>query len=103
MQGNLLKWKRAVLHLECVADTTSPDELELLGKIGENITLEEASEIADWLQSRRDKRYHGTAIFLVENSTYYLVTARHVLFDEDAASIKHKNLINSLMKEDDNE
>lgn len=87
-----LKWKKAVIQLECATDSKSIDEishLELnlldsleMGKISRKEYIEKIIDISD---KRRDIRFQGTAIFLKYNDRHYLITARHVLFDEISA------------------
>jgi hypothetical protein len=54
----------------------------IAGKISEQQFAEQISG------GSRDLRYHGTAIFLANGPRRYLLTARHVLWDEHAA--KHE-------------
>jgi len=92
----LQRWKKAVIHLECAADRESPYDfhsrsVELHRQyVDGNISVEDylagAEEIrTDSNASSRDKRFGGTALFLQENSRRYLITAKHVLVDEDEA------------------
>lgn len=80
------KWKRAVIHLEGLTDSQSlqeqlkrDDEFSKRYQAGE-ISVEELVQ-SRWKGSR-DLRYQGTAIFLRHDGRRYLLTARHVLFDE---------------------
>lgn len=90
MVKSLEEWKKAVVHLECAADSISSDDrasqffslVEQL-KNGE-ITQEEyiAKLSKDYNKGIRDIRYQGTAIFLEHESKRYLLTARHVVEDK---------------------
>lgn len=89
----LEKWKNAVIHLECATD--SEHYLDKLDKWYELADKRESGEISDdeWQEkaiqifneSNKDIRYQGTAVFLSHNSRRYLLTARHVIWDEDSA------------------
>jgi hypothetical protein len=88
------QWKRAVVHLECVTDSDRyyKKEKELRTKYSQNeISQEEYTKIyqGEFGEKReaygRDVRFHGTAIFVSHNEKRYLLTARHVLFDEHLA------------------
>jgi hypothetical protein len=85
----LEKWKRAVIHLECATDSEHfydrikrvDEQRALLGQ--GQITHEQfAEEIAG---RSRDIRFHGTALFLAHANRRYLLTARHVVWDERSA------------------
>lgn len=95
------KWKKAIIHLECVADSVDysdvsniPEYIELhkiltddfnSSKITQlDFRLKEISLQSQFRKSR-DKRFHGTAIFLTNEDKYYLITARHVVFDKISA------------------
>lgn len=89
----LEKWKKAVIHLECATDSVHfydkvkkeeelRDKLEK-GEISQQNYLKE--RLAIWEASTRDLRYQGTALFLCHNSKRFLITARHVIFDENSA------------------
>ncbi|MEH9001805.1 S1 family peptidase [Klebsiella quasipneumoniae] len=83
------QWKKAVIHLECAAD--SVHIYDVIKRNNELIEKREKNEISydEYLeQSRiktRDIRIYGTAIFIIHNKKRYLLTARHVLFDERSA------------------
>ena len=86
------QWKKAVVHLECATDSDNiylkwkKDE-ELQEKLDKGeISYEEYREGSK--SKTRDIRFHGTAIFVVHNEKYYLLTARHVLFDERQAKVE---------------
>lgn len=87
------EWKKAVVHLECAADSQSIEERiayrdELRVKLdNEEISHEQYAE--EKSKGSRDVRSQGTAIFLQHESRRYLVTARHVLFDEKSAQYNH--------------
>ncbi|MBA7640493.1 hypothetical protein ES703_48160 [subsurface metagenome] len=88
------KWKKCVVHLECATDSEHfydrIKRIETLrkelyeGKINQEEFAEQIS-----LKSR-DIRYHGTAIFLIHNSKRFLVSARHVLWDEHSAKREYQ-------------
>jgi S1-C subfamily serine protease len=83
------KWKRAVIHLECATD--SEHFYDRIKRIDQQRTLLEQGQIsheqfAEELAGRsRDIRFHGTALFLSHAGRRYLLTARHVVWDEMAA------------------
>lgn len=83
------KWKKAVVHLECATDSEHYyDRIKrsesLTKDLNEGkITLQQFAEATSG--GSRDLRYFGTAIFLLHDEKYYLITARHVLWDEDSA------------------
>jgi hypothetical protein len=83
------KWKRAVVHLECATDSEHfydrinriDEQRALLGQ--GRITHEQfAAELSG---RSRDVRFHGTALFLAHAGHRYLLTARHVVWDERSA------------------
>ena len=84
------KWKMAVVHLECATD--SVDFNERIRQIDDlHKSLEESKisqkEFTEKISScSRDIRYQGTAIFLKNEGKHYLLTARHVLWDELSAT-----------------
>ncbi|MDW7259168.1 serine protease [Klebsiella pneumoniae] len=91
------EWKRAVINLECATDSEHvidqlkrSEEWRLKYSKGE-ISFEEYTN-----QSRiksRDVRITGTAIFIVHNERRYLLTARHVLFDQYSADREYQEMI----------
>jgi Trypsin-like peptidase domain len=93
MRGIMLnKWKKAVIHIECATDSEhSYDKMERLRELIEKFKSEEISqdefvkEQLLILGKLRDIRSWGTALFLIYNSKRYLVTARHVVWDEKSA------------------
>lgn len=87
--AQLDRWKEAVVHLECATDsvhfydrTRQWDELRERHQRGE-ITPGQLSE--GILASSRDIRFNGTALFVRHADRRFLVTARHVLWDEFSA------------------
>jgi hypothetical protein len=80
------KWKRAVVHLECATDSMHfYDRIKRIDQLREKLDRSEISleEFGQELSGHsRDSRYHGTALFLVHAERRYLLTARHVVFDE---------------------
>lgn len=89
----LEKWKRAVVHLECATD--SEHFYDRIKRIDEKrVELDQGKipqeQFVEELTGRsRDLRYHGTALFLRHNSRRYLLTARHVVWDEVSAKREH--------------
>ena len=88
----LERWKRAVVHLECAADSVNiydriekHEELVALLKNGEITKEELASKLSE---GSRDIRIHGTALFLSHAGRRYLLTARHVVWDDSFAESK---------------
>lgn len=83
------RWKRAVIHLECATD--SEHFYDRIKRIDEQRVLLDQGEIsyeqfANELSGRsRDIRSHGTALFLAHAGRRYLLTARHVVWDERSA------------------
>lgn len=82
----LEKWKKAVIHLEAATDSVDSDHYaekikELSKLLGEQKITREQYDLAISSGSR-DIRYHGTAIFLAHEGRRYLLTARHVVWDE---------------------
>ncbi|EOG8941022.1 serine protease [Klebsiella pneumoniae] len=83
------QWKKAVIHLECAAD--SIHIYDVIKRNSELIEKCEKNEISydEYLEQssikNRDIRIFGTAIFIIHNKKRYLLTARHVLFDERSA------------------
>ena len=92
------KWKRAVVHLECATDSEHIyDRIKRIDQLREKLNRGEISheEFGQEIMGRsRDVRYHGTALFLVHNRRRYLLTARHVVFDEVCASREFKEELN---------
>lgn len=78
------------MHLECATDKMHYAEreerlsalmdLHQKGKIAEDQFGEELS-----LLRGRDLRYHGSALFIIHNERRYLLTARHVVWNEHVA------------------
>ena len=90
----LTKWKKAVVHIEGAADSKDPYErdrewIALCDQLerGE-ISREEWRRRSD--SPTRDRRYQGTAIYLRHLGGRFLVTARHVLWDEFRATAELK-------------
>jgi len=83
------KWKKSVVHLECATDSEHfNDRIKRIDKLRkeleeDKINREEFEKLIS--EKTRDIRYHGTAVFLVHKSRRYLVSARHVLWDEYSA------------------
>ena len=83
------RWKRAVIHLECATD--SEDFYGRIKRIERQRDLLDQGKItheqfAEHVAGRsRDIRLHGTALFLSHSGRRYLLTARHVVWDERSA------------------
>jgi len=83
------KWKQAVIHLECATD--SEHFYDRIKRMGEQRALLDQGHItheqfANEISGRsRDIRFHGTALFLSHGGRRYLLTARHVVWDERSA------------------
>jgi hypothetical protein len=93
-------WKRAVIHLECATDSEHfydrIKRIDLLRKELERgqITHEQYAEQIG--SKTRDIRFHGTA-FLIEHYTRrYMITARHVLWDEHSSKREYQEEENKL-------
>jgi hypothetical protein len=83
------KWKRAVIHLECATDSVHfYDRIKQLDEQRQKLEKGEIDhqQFAETLAGRsRDVRFHGTALFLSHAGRRYLLTARHVVWDELSA------------------
>lgn len=86
----LEKWKRAVIHVECATD--SEHFYDRIKRIDQQRALLEQGQVT-WEQfaeevtgRSRDMRFHGTALFLSHAGRRYLLTARHVVWDEYSAT-----------------
>lgn len=93
----LEKWKKAVVHLE--GATNSVDFLGRWQELTEQVRKGEISseqmmkeQIEDFAKGSRDIRIQGTATFLENDRHYFLLTARHVLFDELEAERRVENM-----------
>jgi len=75
------RWKRAVVHLETASDENRP-EIEEQRVRGEITFAEYAALLSSG--SRKVRRY-GTAVFFASEGRRYLITACHVLHDEEQA------------------
>ena len=82
-------WKKAVIHLECATDSEHfYDRIKRIYELREKLDRGEISlqDFGNELISKfRDIRYHGTALFIIHKERRYLLTARHVVFDEVSA------------------
>ena len=95
------KWKRAVVHLECATD--SEHLYDRTKRIDQQRALLEGGQISreqfanELLAHSRDIRFHGTALFLVHSGRRYLLTARHVVYDERSAKrdLRRKSSVRS--------
>ncbi|UTD54437.1 trypsin-like serine peptidase [Halomonas sp. MS1] len=83
------EWKKAVVHLECATDSEHfYDRIKRMDELRQKLESGEISqtEFGQEISGRsRDLRFHGTALFISHNQRRYLLTARHVLFDEHSA------------------
>lgn len=82
------KWKKAVIHLECMADKESfRERMQRLQQIQNDSNEGKITDVEFSEQlSNKDKEFSwGTAIFVEYKDNYYLITSRHVLWDENAA------------------
>lgn len=89
------QWKKSVIHLECATDSVSITEREKrTEELFESLNDGDISD-DDFFQrlslGTRDVRFHGTAIFISHKEKRYLLTARHVLFDELSAARDFEN------------
>lgn len=73
------KWKKAVIHLECVRDDDKIIDL-FIKKDKKEITEEQFTE--GYREMSGSVRFHGTAIFLIHNERRYLITAQHVVYND---------------------
>jgi hypothetical protein len=83
------KWKCAVVHLECATDSVHfYDRIKEIERRRELLQKGEMTpaQFAEGLSSgSRDIRVLGTALFLSHVGRRYLLTARHVVWDEHSA------------------
>ena len=83
------RWKCCVVHLEAAADSADKDRREAALRKASGWLLSGGypsdDEYAEGSQGLRDVRFRGTAIFVEHKSRHYLITARHVLTDEESA------------------
>lgn len=87
-------WKKAVINLECATDSeTVFEHLKRIDELRERYIKKEISSEEYMHQSEmrsRDIRFGGTAIFIIHNERRYLLTARHVLWDELSANREYQ-------------
>jgi len=88
------QWKKAVFHLECATDSEHfYDRIKRIDQLREQLDQGEISQEEFGIEitgRSRDLRYHGTALFISHNERRYLLTARHVLFDEVSAKREYE-------------
>ncbi len=88
------KWKKAVVHLECATDSEQfQDQRKRIDSLSQKLHEGEITKEVFLEQIRgktRDIRFHGSAVFLKYNDRRYLVTARHVLWDEHSSKGKYQ-------------
>lgn len=85
------RWKKAVVHLECATDSEhfssyyeKLKELDIMVERGDISPERYREELS---RGKRDVRFHGTALFISHENRRYLLTARHVLWDEHGANL----------------
>lgn len=79
------RWMKAVVHLECAADSVDWYEWARVKEvaIGSGIDFK-------FGDVSRNVRQHGSALFLEDEGRRYLLTARHVVFDNLSAERNRK-------------
>jgi hypothetical protein len=81
--------KRGVVHLECATDSEHFSErarrFQEQADLMQAGTISREEFIAAISGPTRDIRFHGTALFLSHDGQRYLLTARHVVWDEVTA------------------
>ncbi len=94
------KWKKAIVHLECATDSDHIyDRIKRIDGLRDKLNKGEIlhDEFAEQISlGSRDKRYHGTAVFMIHKKRRYLITSRHVLWDEDSAKRKLQEELNRI-------
>lgn len=94
------KWKKAIVHLECATDSEHIyDRIKRIDGLRDKLKKGEIlhEEFAEQISLRsRDIRYHGTAVFMINNKRRYLITSRHVLWDEDSAKRELQEELNRI-------
>lgn len=88
------EWKKAVIHLECATDSEHIyDNIKRVDELRTKLDQGEISQdkfLQEMTGRTRDLRYHGTALFISHNDRRYLLTARHVLFNEVSAKREYE-------------
>ena len=83
------KWKKAVVHMECATDSEHfDDRIKRMNSLWEQLKRGEITHekfVQEIFGRSRDIRYLGTSIFVKHKGKRYLLTARHVVFDEISA------------------
>ena len=89
MVDNLALFKRATVHLECARDSLDEKgRYEEFKRAADELTagrLAPEDMVDSALAGIRDIRSSGTALFLNHGARHYLVTCRHLLWDEETA------------------
>jgi len=83
------RWKKAVIHLECMADSESFEERnKRFEQIHKDLNEGKINniEFSEQISSKNKIFSWGTAVFVKHKDNHYLITARHVLWNEHAAS-----------------
>lgn len=80
----LPRWKRAVVHLEGASDNHTFVESVKMSEdhLAKRITDDQYME---FMKGSRANRYQGTALYVRDGESCFLVTARHVLVDEKSS------------------
>ena len=85
----LEKWKKAVVHLEGATDSEGTysrfKRIDGLLKQLQSGKIDHQKFVEEISGPSRDIRVQGTSLFLMHKGKRYLVTARHVVFDEVSA------------------
>lgn len=90
------RWKKAVIHLEGAANSQTFTDRMRIREALESGTISQAEYQEITIKGMRANRYQGTALYIADGARRYLVTARHVLFDENAANNYLKQTENNL-------
>ena len=104
------KWKKAVLNLGCSSCEQYLSEIEkenqLRNKFIKNdITSKELSEKYKiiWEENKTYNKNYGTALFLSHNSKTYILTSRHVIWDNKSAEQEFKQIREEIEENRDKE
>ncbi len=86
IDSNIEKWKKAVVHLEIPYEDYSASEMEIIQLFKDDkIDYKEYYQRTFQNKTYKEGRSSGTAIFFKNNNKHYLLTARHVVFDNFSA------------------
>lgn len=95
----LEKWKKGVIHLECLnsdKESEIDEKVQILKSKLEKKGISQEDYDMQIKKLFKIEKYHGTALFLNHGSERFLITARHVIFDEESAKRKIKEEIAAL-------